>query len=191
MSKYVATRKDICAGQLLKTGNMSIKVYNGDNMVCENQFKELGISKISVSGGLVCRGMLFNVNENGLANDLIYTTPTNYPIEGVKSKIDIESEFIINHYVELEELLKYKKYSVDLTQFDLNQIYKEFITNNWWLNHHMELFGWKSFSNGSYGSGGTQTIPMNIYDNLSWISCSKTGKPHQEEPNYSLIKKRK
>ena len=190
MSKYVTTRKDVCAGQLLKTGGMSVKVYDSNNNeISEDKFEELGIPKISVSGGLVCRGMLFNVNENGLANDLIYTTPTNYPIEGVEPKIDVESEFVINHYVELEELLKYLKYGVDLTQSDLNQIYRKLITHKWWLEHHMELFGWEKMSVG-YCSGGTQTIPMNIYDNLSWISCSKNGKPHQEEPSYSLIKKR-
>lgn len=192
MSKYVATRKDVCAGNLLKTESVSIKAYDGNNNeISEDKFEEHGIPKISVSAGLVCRGMLFNVNENGLANDLIYTTPTNYPIDGVEPKIDVESELVINHYVELEELLKYLKYGVDLTQSDLNQIYKKLITHKRWLNHHKELFGWKRFGRGIYGGGGTQTIPMTIYDNLSWISCSEKGKPHQEEPGYSLIKKRK
>lgn len=195
MKKYVATRKDICAGQLLKTESISIKVYDeNNNEISEEQFDELGIS---VSGGLICRGMLFNVNENGLSNDLIYTTPTNYPIEGIEPKIDVESEFVIQHYVELEELLKYLKYGVDLTQNDLNQIYRKLITHKWWLEHHMELFGWKKLcdektgASMGYGSGGIQTIPMNIYDNLSSISCTKNGKPHREEPGYSLIKKRK
>ena len=54
----------------------------------------------------------------------------------------------------------------------------------------MELFGWKKMSVG-YGSGGVQTIPMTIYDNLSSISCCKNGKPYREEPGYSLIKKRR
>lgn len=190
MSKYVATRKDVCAGELLKTGRMSFKVFDGnDNEVSQEQLAEQGIGYSSFSG-LVCRGMLFNVNEYGLAHDLIYTTPTNYPIGGVEPKINVESEFVISHYVELEELLKYLKFGVDLTQNDLNQIYRKLITHKWWLEHHMELFGWKKLSVG-YGNAGIETIPMNIYDNLRWISCSENGKPYIEEPSYSFIKKRR
>ena len=191
MSKYVATRKDICAGQLLKSIGMSYKIYDEFNReVDEQELAEQGITGFSVSGGIVCRGMLFNVNDEGLANDLIYTTPTNYPIEGIQPKVNVESEFIINHYVELEELLKYLKYGVDLTQKDLNEIHRKLITHKWWLEHHHELFGWKKMSVG-YGSGGIETIPMSIYDNLSSISCTKNGKPYREEPGYSLIKKRR
>lgn len=190
--KYVATRKEICAGELLKTGGMSFKILDGNNNeVSEQELAEQGISNISFFGGLVCRGMLFNVNNDGLTNDLIYTTPTNYPIRDKQPKIDVASEFVVDHYVELEELLKYLKYGVDLTQSDLNQIYRKLITHDWWIEHHMELFGWESLGQMGYGSGGTETVPMDIYSNLSSISCSKNGKPHQEEPGYSLIKKRK
>lgn len=191
MSKYVATRKDVCAGELLKIDEISFKIFDGNNNeVSQKQLEEQGVN-FSAFGGLVCRGMLFNVNENGLANDLIYTTPTKYPIKDKEPKIDEESEFIIDHYVELEELLKYLKYGVDLTQNDLNQIYKKLIIHKWWLEQHMELFGWKKLGEGSYGSGGIETIPMEIYNNLSSISCSENGKPHREEPGYSLIKKRR
>lgn len=190
MSKYVVKREDVCAGQLLKVDEMSFKIFDGNNNeVSQEQLAEQGIS-FSVFGGLVCRGMLFNVNEDKLANDLIYNTPTNYPIKGIEPKTDVKSEFVIDRYVELEELLKYLKYGVDLTQEDLNKIYRKLITHKWWLDRHMELFGWKKLGGGSYGSGGTQTVPMEIYDNLSSISCSKNGKPHREEPGYSLIKKR-
>lgn len=190
MKKYVATRKDICAGQLIKNIGISYKIFDAsNNEVNEEDLAKQGIKNFSISAGIICRGMLFNVNEKGLANDLIYTTPTNYPIEGVQPKENVESEFIINNYVELEELLKYLKYGEDLTQNDLNQIYKKLITHKWWLEHHMELFGWKKMSIG-YGSGGIQTVPKSIYDNLSSISCCKNGKPYKEEPGYSLIKKR-
>lgn len=191
MSKYVALRKDVCGGQLLKTGNMAIKMYDGNNNeLSQQKMIEQGISNIQCFSGLVCRSMLFDVNEQGLANDLIYTTPTNYVIQGIQSKSNIESQFVINHYVELEELLKYLKYGVDLTQGDLNQIYKKLIVNRWWLNNHMELFGWIKDSCGHH-SGGKVTMPMKVYRNLSWISCSKNSNPHPEEPGFSLLKKRK
>lgn len=192
MKKYVANRRDVCAGELLKPfDTIKVEAYDENGRVISvDEMQELGIPVPTVSGGVICRGMLFNVNEDGLANDLIYTTPTNYPIEGIQPKVNVESEFIISRYVELEELLKYLKYGVDLTQNDLNEIYRKLITHKWWLEHHRELFGWKKMSIG-YGSGGVQTIPMSIYDNLSSISCTKNGKPYREEPGYSLIKKRR
>lgn len=192
MKKYVANRKDICGGELLRTNCLSFEVSdNNGNIVDTRELEKQGIINISFFGGLVCRGMLFNINEDGLANDLIYTTPTKYPIKDKYPKIDVESEFIIDHYVELEELLKYLKYGVDLTQGDLNKIYKTLIANNHWLKHNMKLFGWKKTSYGCHTNGGIETIPMEVYRDLSFISCSNNGKPHIEEPGYSLIKKRK
>jgi len=191
MAKYVVTRRDICAGRLIKPIGMSYKMYDINKVeISKEKLAEQGITNISVFGGLICRGMLFNVNESGLANDLIYTTPTNYPIEGIQSKTNVKSEFIIQDYVELEELLKYLKYGVDLTQKDLNQIYRKLITSGWWLNNHMDLFGWQKNKYG-YNSGGNQIIPMSIYDNLSNICLIGNGKPHKEEPEYKLIKKKR
>lgn len=119
---------------------------------------------------------------------MIYTTPTNYPIEGIEPKIEVKNDFIITRYVELEELLKYLNYGIDLTQNDLNRIYRTLIAHDWWLRHNMELFDWTKGEIG-YGSGGIETIPMSIYDNLSSISCTKNGKPYRNELGYSLIKK--
>ena len=88
MTKYVAKRKDVCAGELLKPENVTIKAYYSfNNEVSKEELAKQGIGNINAYGGLVCRGMLFNVNENGLANDLIYTTPTNYPINGINLKL--------------------------------------------------------------------------------------------------------
>lgn len=198
MKKYVATRRDICAGELVKMEKVTFKVYdqNGD-LTSEVELEAQGITNLSVTGGLVCRGMLFNVDDNGLANDLIYTTPTKYPIEGRKPNIDVESEFLIQHYVELEELLKYLNYGVDLTQKDLNAIHRKLITHKQWLEHHMELFGWQKIRDEKtgtpmgYSSGGNEIIPIEIYDRLSWINSSENGKPNEKEPGYSYIKKRR
>lgn len=189
MAKYVAKRKDVCAGELLKPMDITFKIFDGNNNeVNEEQLADYGITNFHAFGGEVCRGMLVR-NEDGLARDLIWTTPTKYPIDGIANKADIESDFIIHQYVELEELLKYLNYGVDLTQSDLNQIYRTLIIREKWLKHNMELFGWKKTEIG-YTSGGIQTLPMNIYDNLSSISCSKNGKPHKEEPGYARIKRR-
>jgi len=191
MPKYVAKRKDVCGGQLLKKIDMSYKIVDElDNEVTEQDLADAGIFNFSISGGKICRGMLYNVNENGLANDLIYTTPTNYPIKGIDPKVASKSDFFIDNYVELDELLKYLKYGVDLTQRDLNEISRRLITHRYWLEHNMELFGWKKSSVG-YSSGGKEILPVSIYHELSSINCTKNGKPYKEEPEYSLIRRKK
>ena len=196
MRKYVANRKDVCAGKLVKpidVGEVKSFDINGRVLSAE-EMEELGILVPSFSAIANYRGMLFNVNDDGLANDLIYTTPTNYPIKKVEFEAPTKSELMISSYVELEELLKYLGYGVDLTQKDLNRIYERLITNNHWLKHHMELFGWRKKSMNYYDvyiTGGTETIPMSIYRNLSDISGLKNGKPNKKEPGYSLIKKRR
>ena len=190
MSKYVIKRKDVCAGELLRKDFLSFKVFDANhNEITIEELNNQGI-EFSVSGGIICRGMLFNVNENNLAKDLIYTTPENYVIEGIEPKIEVESDFIIQHYVELEELLKYLKFGEDLTQRDLNKIYRKLITHNRWLKHHMKLFGYKKLAIGYGSDGSNQTLPREIYDNLDNISCFGIGKPYKEEPNYRSIRRR-
>ena len=81
MKKYVASRKDVCAGQLLRIEHPNVQILGLDaiNLV-PIDLETTGI-RVSVTSALVCRGMLFNVNEFGLANDLVYTTPVTYPIK--------------------------------------------------------------------------------------------------------------
>ena len=172
--KYVVARKDVRGGTLLKPfTDIKFQAFDarGKELTDEDLEKQ-GIKGLQVFGGLVCRGMLFNIDENGLSNDLIYNSPK-YPIVGIEPKISLESEFIIKDNIELEELLKYLKYNEYLTQKDLYKIFRMFIQNNRWLGRHMELFGWIKMNIG-YGSGGVETISHDIYSKLSSISCSKT-----------------
>ena len=63
---YVVERKNVYAGLLVKTKT-----------------------------GKICRGMLYTINQNGLAQDLIYKTLLNYPIlnvEPINSDLDLAIE---------------------------------------------------------------------------------------------------
>lgn len=157
---YVTTRKEVCVGRLVEDDS------------------------------LICRGMLFDINQDGLTHDLIYTTPTCYPIKGVYNKINKESSFIIDQYVELEELLKYLKYSVELTQIDLNHIYRKLIENSSWIESHMGLFGCEKETKKAYLCQD-ELLPTKIYEILRRTNYLKSGKPYVDEPNYSYIKRRK
>ena len=180
-NNYVIARKDVCAGELLKPGGIvNIKVDSTDEELVDQEYNNQGVKKVAFYGGIVCRGMLFSVNENGLSNDLIYDSPE-YPIDGIKPEHNVTSNCIITHYVELEALLKHLKYNDELTQDDLNNIFNKLITHTKWLDCHPELVGW---------ANGKPVLSKEAYENLSWINCSESGTPSDEEPNYGLIKKR-
>lgn len=186
MKKYVASRRDVCAGQLLRTEHPNIQIIGFDleNLVPINP-QDTGI-KISVASSLVCRGMLFNVDDFNRANDLIYTTPVNYPISGLSK--DEDSSFTIEHYVELNEILKYLKYGEDLTQRDLNKIYKTLICSNKWLQRNKNLFGYDSEQN--MFSSENEILDFDTYKELNWISSIPCSKPSAVERGYPYIKKK-
>ncbi len=135
----------------------------------------------------ICRAMLFQIDKEGLANDLIYTTPTNYPIDS-----NLDNDFFIKKYVALDELLRYLQYEENLTQKDLLVIYKKLIANNRWISHHLELFGYNKLCGGyGYACDESEVIPNDIYCKLEYISNLKNTRPKHYEPNYFLIRKRR
>lgn len=155
---YVIERKNVYAGLLVKTKT-----------------------------GETIRGMLYTLNQNGLAHDLIYKTLLNYPILGI-DPINSDLDLVIEKNINLDELLKYLNYDEKLTQKDLNKIYKKLIIKNWWLKNHLDLFRYKSLNDANFNN---EKLPSNIYLNLRSISSYRNCKPSIEEPGYSLIKKRK
>ena len=170
MGKYVCKRDGVCAGGLLIRWD---NVCNDDKSSLELLSDKFLAFKYK-SG----RAMLFNINDDGTANDLIYKTSINYPILDLSDNID--KQFIINKYVCIDKLLKYLGYGVDLSQGDLNQIYKLLIVRNKWLKHNKQLFGYED---------AEEYLSKKIYDNLEYVSLM-SGRPHKEEPGYKLIKRK-
>ncbi len=185
MKKYVISRENVCIGELFKIDWDPLRIRGSNRDKDEQEEIPFRIPCYSVH---VCRAMLFNVNKDGLANDLIWTTPSHYLIEGINPKVDVITKFYISDYVKLEELLKFWKYDVALTQRDLNRIYKKLIANKDWLKNHRELFGFQKTSSGGYRYGGEEIISYDIYSKLAMITAP--GEPDVLEPGY-LIKRRK
>lgn len=187
--KYVATRKDIFAGQLLKIKRVPVEIVrdNNDNFneITESNEETL-MTDPYYSDQSICRDiMLFNINKDGLSNDLIYTTPTNYTVRGIKPKIDVNNNdiyFNIENYVKLEEWIEDQGYGIDLTQHDLNQLFKKYIA----LQKRIKLRLLKKV----YHQEPKAFFDIS-YDISNLISIYKMGSPHPEEPNYGLIKKRR
>lgn len=193
MKKYVAKRDEVCGGLLIERPNITTltpTIITENGKLSYEEATELGLPVpiLQISSYRSYRGMLLNVNDDGLSNDLIWTTPTNYPIMGKSTSDDID--FVIDEYVELGELLKYLKYGVDLTQKDLLKIYRKLIVSSYWIEHNMELFGYKkdNFIAGSYTGTSDGIFTSDMYHKLESISSSN-GKPNKDEPGYEYIHK--
>lgn len=116
------------------------------------------------------RGMLFIVNDKGMACDLIYDSP-NYSIYELQTKEQLRDPICIKHAVNLEEALKYLGYKEDLERGDINKIYHQLIVSNAWLKENVDLFDIRN----------DNSLPYYIYENLSWINLEPNGKPTKEE----------
>ena len=135
------------------------------------------LKRIVINEPVVCRSMLFKLDKDSLAEDLIYTTPTKYPIYNFEYDKNINKNFYIDTIVNMDKVLQYLDYDVVLTQLDLNLIYKKFITHNWWIKHSSYFFE-------------ANRLPQEIQVKLLEIGKTKLGLPNSEEPSYGFIKRK-
>lgn len=173
MKKYVCKREDVCAGVLLiRWDNISDKLVS-----CKELLDDKFLAFKYKNG----RVMVFSDNF-GYTKDLIYNTPCGYPIIDLNLDKKIDSQFIIYKYFKLEDILRYYGYNKNLTQYDLDGIVKKIINNKKWLKRNEKLFELDKYSEEGYFS-------KELYDGLDFISKTDI-RPHEEEPNYGLIKRR-
>ncbi len=182
MSKYVIKRNEVMAGRLL----MVLPIEPADYIIKK-------IPSFSVYKGLTSldyRGMLYSVDENNLANDLVYTTPTNYSIDGLGEVVLSKPvNFVLTNNIQLDELLKYLGFREDLTRNDINKIFNMLIKHKNWLMTHLDLFGVFDCLFGSYivKDNNAMFSPKMFYE-LNKIE--KAGyEPQYGEPGIQLIKK--
>ena len=124
MGKYVIKRQEVCAGILtLPLGIVDFNEYVVGTLITKNELEFLSYSYLRDISNKFIRSMLFSVEDNGLAKDLIFTTPTHYSIVDVSHSKDCYDEMQINNYIELDLLLKYLRFKEDLTLEDLSKIY--------------------------------------------------------------------
>ena len=187
MSKYVTKREDVYGGILTNNIEQNVIVLDSaGNELTKSKLREMGISDFSVSCRSLLRSMLFN-KKNGLASDLVYSTPFLYRIQHVEpTLIDYSaSGFEVINSTSLEEVLKYMGYNESLTQKDVNSIYRKLLVSSLWLNTHRKPFGFKIID-GMICSDGKGQLPIESYDLLDRISGLRH-KPSKEEPCYKLI----
>ena len=184
MKKSIIKRNEVFAGELVNNVKTTFEVFDEN----DNQISGGKISTSYVSCTKIYRAMLFSVDENGCANDLIYNTPNVYPIVNDAQNEKTKYGLMVSHCTSLDALLKYLNYGEDLTQQDLKQIYKRLLQSNYWLEHGMNMGGFIHLSD-FFHVNKSEIIPIELYKQLINISYFKKGTPSIEEPGYSYIKR--
>ena len=171
LSSKVTRRDQICTGTLIKPAK-----YPEDYGYGFKKVTGVGIPYFTQEEyghvfyyHVPCREMLFTIDGNQ-ARDLIYTTPTIYPVLGTDIKFDYKNLHSVADAYYLDEILKYLKYDLELSQRDLVRIFNTLIINGKWRKFYQEIFGEE---------------PREL------IIPPKNGKPHKSEPNRAIIRKRR
>jgi len=135
---YKVCRDNIFVGQVISTDK--IYRYSKKYRFYDDKSNDLVTGVYSIY-----RSMLFTLDENKLASDLLYQSP-NYPILNLTEDnicLNLKGEkIIIKDYINLSELLKYYKYNEELTYEDILKIRKTFF-NSEYIKDNCELFGVK------------------------------------------------
>lgn len=192
MKKYVVKRDEVKIGSLTKIvvpKIMSIAINDNGEILNVDSLNILETLGINVKGGVVYRGMIYRVDENNLAQDLIYTTPTNHVIDGIEPSIALSEEpMLLMRNAELGELLKYLKFGEDLTQNDLNKIYRMFLKHRIWLSTHPELFGFFKKDGHIYHDESKAIFPEELFDSL-YSAALAGGNPDKNEVGFESIRR--
>lgn len=183
--KYVIKRNEVYAGRLVKAYDVFYNYYSATDPEFVIFLEKNKIYNFNCNCRIILRGMLFSFDKNKNANDLIYTTPTHYSIKNIS---DLQSEFVIEHYANLDKVLKYLKFKEDLTQEDLNRISNILFSKKSIFKRHPEIFGLIKTDLGlqSLEKG---VLPIELYPILDIYSDLKNI-PNPNEPNHNLITKK-
>lgn len=188
MKKYKIERSNIYVGKLVQPTNMPIKKY----FQIYHKLSPEEQKKIKECGRRLCckeiiRPILFEINENNLAHDLIHTTNINYPILDKKYSILPNSNYIVEEITNIELLLLYLNYKEFLTKHDLKKIYHQLILSIKWLEKNRELFGYREILPGTDLFMGNEQIPHEIYDTLHRLYLIRQKTPSIKELKNQII----
>ena len=147
-----------------------------ENLVPRKEIYTGILKHIVLNEPVICRSMIFKLTKESLAEDLIYTTPTKYPLYNIEYDKNIDKSFYIDTILNMNDILKYLDFSEELSQNELNIVYKKFISHNWWIEHNAYLF--------------KNELDMNTYNLLHKIGENKLGNPNIEEPEFAFIKRK-
>lgn len=135
--KYKVCRDNVYVGQVIRTSCVYQK------RVMRASKEKNGILDVDRWRGY--RSILFTLNEDNLADDLLYNSP-NYPILNISDNekcTDFNNRIIlVKDAYNLSELLRYFNYNKELTYEDIIRIRKTFFSGKF-VYDNCELFGYR------------------------------------------------
>lgn len=142
--RYKVYRDQIYAGQVVKSGG---KIRRNEHEFTVFQTKPSELKSVCAKP---LRSMLFVVDEDLLADDLLFQKPQeredHYPVLNITTDDRClalkEGEILIEKAMNLSSLLRYYGYPAKLTYRDILRLRKQFFDGRF-AKDHCELFGWK------------------------------------------------
>lgn len=136
------------------------------------------------------RAMAFNIGNNGLTDDLLFTSPNPYKIEGVDPIETPKFQNIkIKSYYNLSELLLKLDYKSTITRNELEDLMKSITSDPNWLFDIAIAFGFARNESGFYYPDKEVELPQEGFRVLRDISYMGSYIPCVREPDYHKIKK--
>lgn len=133
MSKLKVYRDCVYCGKVVKTTSSLIK---------NNKDIKISSGKLEVSSYFPYRSMLFVLDEQKKARDLLYESKA-YPILNISDdSVCMQERVVITEVCHLKELLRYLEYPEFLTERDILEI-KKVIFSGTFAKDNCELFGYK------------------------------------------------
>lgn len=134
--------------------------------------------------------MAFNIGKNGLTDDLLFTSPNPYKIEGI-APIEIPKfqNIKIRNYYNLSELLLKLNYKSTITRKELEDLMKSITSDPNWLFDIAIAFGFARNESGFYYPDKEVELPQEGFRILRDISDVGSFMPCFREPDYHRIKK--
>ncbi len=144
-AKYTVPRESVYVGQVARIGD----TYDA---LKATGYVTKGVSfRLLLPTSILLRSMLFTIDKNGLAHDLLYESPR-YPVmdwanpDSVNAKNHNNNGIIIQNLCHLDPLLKYYQYSQLLKYPNIEEIRRKFFNGHFALKHY-DLFGYKRIKN--------------------------------------------
>lgn len=135
--KYKVCRDNIYVGRVIRTGC----VYQQGTTSVSNE----SAGKLDVERWRSYRSILFTLNEDNLAEDLLYNSP-NYPVLNIsddKKCMNFDERItLIKDAFNLSAMLKYYNYNEELTYEDIVEIRKRFFSSKF-VYRNCEIFGYE------------------------------------------------
>lgn len=180
--KYIIDKSNIYVGKLIKPIDISVETYEKIyDRLSEAEKIRIKKTKNNICAKDTIRPIIFRMDNDRLAHDLVFDIKKSYPVQGIKHLNRHQSEYIIEEAINISTLLTYLDYKEYLTKHEIKRIYQLLILSSEWLKENADLFGYREIFPDTYLTGGNEQINHEIFDILRELEIIVSKKPSKEE----------